>query len=49
MARAKKDSARMSTFLEDGRVLLQIDYRYIVCDQNGNFQNEVQFDNMLQE
>ena len=39
----------MSTFLEDGRVLLQIDYRYLVCDQNGNFVNEVQFDNIIQE
>jgi hypothetical protein len=34
----------MSTFLEDGNILIKIRARYMVYTQDGNFINEVKFD-----
>jgi len=34
----------MSTFLEDGNILIKIRARYMVYSQAGNFINEVKFD-----
>jgi len=49
LVNSKRDFAKMSTFLEDGKVLVQIDHRYIIVDQNGNFVNQAKFSDVTGE
>jgi len=41
MIHAKRKDVKMSTFLTKDRILIQIDYRYMVFDDAGQFIDQI--------
>jgi len=37
----------MSTFLEDGKILLKVGYRYMLFHNNGDFIDEIDFSDIV--
>lgn len=44
-----RKEVKMSTFLDNGNILIQLEYRYFIYDRNGNFIDEVDFDDVTME
>lgn len=39
----------MSTFLDDGDILLQVGYRFMLFENNGEFKDEIEFSDVAEE
>jgi len=39
----------MSTFLEDGKILVKIGQRFLLFDENGAFVDEIEFEDLREE
>jgi hypothetical protein len=39
----------MTTFLDDGNILLKVGYRYMIFKNNGEFRDEIDFSDVAEE
>jgi hypothetical protein len=44
-----ENKVTMSTFLDDGDILLQVGYRFMLFENNGEFKDEIEFSDVAEE